>query len=138
MSTFLLWLESGVTLAIGVMVLLVLRGLLPIAIRWHMRDAVWHFATGVLLVVAALTMRMFYWFYFPHDLRIQIGKPIPNIIFGMIALYGGYLILRLQLLIIPDIDRVRYTIWNAPWYPRDTNWRMGIILRFFRRRKEEQ
>ena len=138
MSTFLLWLESGVTLAIGVTVLLVLRGLLPIVIRWHMRDAVWHFATGLLLIVGALTMRMFYWFYFPHDLRSLIGKPIPNTIFGLIALYGGYLILRLQLLIIPEIDRVRYTIWNAPWYPQNMKCRLSIILRFLKNRKEEQ
>ena len=138
MSTFLLWLESGISLAIAVMVLLVLRGLLPIAIRWQIRDTVWHFATGLLLVAGALALRMLYWSYVPYDLRSQIGKPIPNILFGLIALYGGYLILRLQLLIIPDIDRVRYTIWNAPWYPRDTNWRLGIILRFLRKRKEEQ
>lgn len=138
MSTFLLWLESGVSLAIAVMVLLVLRGLLPIAIRWQMRDTVWHFAAGLLLVVGALALRVLYWSYVPFDLRNQIGKPIPNIIFGLIALYGGYLILRLQLLIIPENDRGNYTIWNAPWYPRDTNWRLGIILRFLRKRKEEQ
>lgn len=138
MSTFLLWLESGISFAIAVMVLLILRGLLPIAIRWQLRDTVWHFATGLLLVVGALALRVLYWSYMPIDIRTQIGKPLPNTLFGLIALYGGYLILRLQLLIIPEIDRGKYTIWNAPWYPHDTNWRLGIILRFLRKRKEEQ
>lgn len=138
MSTFLLWLESGVSFAIAVMVLLVLKGLLPIAIRWQLRDTVWHFATGLLLVVGALALRVLYWSYMPIDIRTQIGKPLPNTLFGLIALYGGYLILRLQLLIIPEIDRGKYTIWSAPWYPHDTNWRLGIILRFLRKRKEEQ
>lgn len=136
MSNFLELVEAGVTIAIVVMVLLVLRGLLPIAIRWRERDAVWHFATGLLLVTGAVAMRSFYWTYMPDDLRSQIGKPIPNIVFGLMSLYGGYLILRLQWLIIPDIDRVNYSIWNAPWYPHNTDWRLGIIFRFFRKRKE--
>ena len=136
MSTFLLWLESGITLALVVMVLLVLRGLLPIAIRWQPRDPVWHFAAGLLLAIGALAMRMFYWSYVPYDLRVLIGRSMPNILFGLIALYGGYLILKLQWLIIPEIDRGRYTIWNAAWYPRDNTWRLSIIFRFLRKRKE--
>lgn len=120
------------------MMLLILRGLLPIAIRWSERDAVWHFAAGMLLVVGAMAMRSAYWTYVPTEIRQEVGKPIPNILFGLINLYGGYLILKLQWLIIPDVDRVEYTIWNAPWYPRDTNWRLGIIFRFFRKRKESE
>ena len=125
-------------MAMTAMVLLVLRGLLPVAIRWSERDAVWHFAAGLLLVVGAMAMRSAYWVYMPFDIRQMIGKETPNIVFGLFSLYGGYLILKLQWLIIPDIDRGDYTIWNAPWYPRDTNWQMGIILRFFRKRKEDE
>lgn len=138
MSNFLLWSEAGIVLAMAAMGFLVLRGLLPIAIRWKERDAVWHFAAGLLLVVGAVSFRSFYWTYMPVEIRQEIGKAIPNIFFGIMALYGGYLILKLQWLIIPDIDRPNYTIWNAAWYPRDTNWRLNIIFRFFRKRKEDQ
>ena len=138
MNNFLIWSEAAIVLAMVAMALLVLRGLLPISVRWKERDAVWHFATGLLLIVGAISMRSFYWAYFPMEIQKEIGKSIPNIFFGLIALMGGFLILKLQWLIIPDIDRPEYTIWNAPWYPRDTNWRMGIIFRFFRKRKKNQ
>jgi len=135
MNIFLQLVEAGAATGIMFCSALVLRGFLPIALHWKMRDAVWHLAAGILLVVGALALRHFYWMYMPIDYRGYIGREIPNITFGFMAFYGGYLLLRLQWMIIPDIDRDKYNIWTSPWYPHEGEWRINVILRIFRNRK---
>jgi hypothetical protein len=128
--------EGLVAIIMAFFAALVLRGIVPIAINFRNRDAVWHLAAGLLLVVGSIALRQVYYAYIPQEFRLEIGKEIPNILFGLAASYGGFLLLKLQYLIIPENRRSEYSLWTAPWFPTpDTDSRIAIVLRILTRTK---
>lgn len=141
MADLLLWAEAAIAFLAFAGVYLILRGFIPIFLHWRNRDAVWHLAGGIILTVGPLSLRLLYWtlapLLIPDDIRQVIGKAPPNVITGAIVIVGIYLLLKLQWLIIPEIDRPRYSILSAAWYPHDTEWRLGIVMNLLRKRKDQ-
>ena len=107
---------------------LVIRGFLPVALRPD-GSAVHHLSVGVILLLAALGARTIYWDALPVMLdwiepgtwrawHQQVGRPLPNMIVGLIVAAGIRHMLMLQWLLIPAPERARYSILTAPFYPR--------------------
>lgn len=136
MADILIMAEALIALLAGLGGLLILRGFLPIFAHWRNRDAVWHLAGGIILTLGPIAARLAYWAYMPIELRQMIGKAPPNVLTGLIALVGVFLLLKLQWLIIPEHERSRYSILSAPWYPHEKEWRLGIVMNLLRKRKD--
>lgn len=118
----------GVATVLACTMLLVVRGFLPIAFRDD-GSAVYHLSRGVTLILIAVATRAVYWDVLPVIANLaqpglwflwsqSIGRPLPNIITGLVLFAGGRHLLILQWLLIPEPDRVRYSIWSAPFYPQ--------------------
>lgn len=128
--------EYGLSAVLVGIWVLILRGFLPIFVRPD-GTAVWHLAASFVVLSSAVGMRMAYWSFVAQPIRQEIGKGIPNTLFGLMLVYGMYLVLRLLWLIIPDHDRGRYSLLTAPWYPHGAEWRLDIVMSLLRRRKGE-
>lgn len=131
----MLWAEWLITGAGVIISLLVIRGFLPIFMMIRNRDVVWYMSAGVFFVLSSMAGRSSYWSYVPKMVRDHVGKDEANLIFGLVYLAGMYCWLKLQWLIIPEVDRKDYTIWNAYRFPHNKEWRLLIALRIFRLRK---
>ncbi|MDB6179016.1 hypothetical protein PAF17_16105 [Paracoccus sp. Z330] len=109
-------------------VALVVRGLLPVALRPD-GSAVYHLSIGVILLLFSIAMRALYWDGLPVMFALihpdlwtlwvdRFGRPIPNVIIGLMVLAGARHLLILQWLLIPEEDRASYSIFTAPFYPQ--------------------
>lgn len=136
MTDLLVFMEAVIALLVAGGGYLILRGFLPIVMRWHQRDAVWHMASGVFFFLGPIALRLAYWAYAPLEVRQMLGKSGPNVLTGVVVLYGIFLLLKLQWLIIPEHDRHRWSIFSAPWYPHEKAWRLSILVGLIRRRKD--
>lgn len=125
---------------------LVIRGFMYIALT---RDgtAVYHLGRGVVMILIALALRAFYWDGLPllfnwvggggawaEWVRFT-GKPLPNIATGILAIIGTWHMLKVQWLLIPEVDRQCYSIWSAPFYPQRAMFSRGLAM--MRRRWRE-
>lgn len=128
--------EYGISAVLVGVWVLVIRGFLPIFLRPD-GTAVWHLAASFVVMSSAVGARMAYWSFVPIIIRQEVGKGIPNTLFGIGLLYGMFLVLRLLWLIIPEHDRTRYSLLTAPWYPHSAEWRLDIVMNLLRRRKDE-
>ena len=124
--------DTLVTAVLVLMHLLILRGFLPLFLRPD-GTAVWHLAASYVWLSSAIGARAIYWAYAPDVVRTFLGKGIVNVLFGAALIYGAYLVLKLLWLIIPDIDRGKYSILTAPWYPASSEWRISVLLNLLRR-----
>lgn len=137
----------AVAIVLAFLIGLVIRGFLPVMLRPD-GSAVYHLSIGVILVLISAACRAIYWDFLPVALDwIQpglwylwhgaVGRPIPNILLGLIFASGVRHLLILQWLLIPEHERGRYSILTAPFYPQ----RMCIVrgVRALRRswRKED-
>lgn len=122
------WLAWGIAIGLAGMMALVVRGFLPVALHSN-GSAVYHLSIGVILILIASAARALYWDALPMLLdAIQpglwalwhqhIGRPLPNIAMGLIFGAGLLHMLKLSLLLIPEPDRSRYSMWSAPFYPQ--------------------
>lgn len=126
----------AVAIFLAVSIGLVIRGFLFIAVA---RDgtAVYHLGRGVVLILLALALRAVYWDGLPLLVNAlgegawtawsaAVGKPIPNILTGLVALAGTRHMLILQWLLIPEAERHRYNILTAPFYPQRALFSRGV------------
>lgn len=133
MFSLLAW---GIAFSLAVTMGLVIRGFLFIAVA---RDgtAVYHLGRGVVLILLALALRALYWDGLPLLFNAvdpgawaawssAVGKPIPNILTGLVALAGTRHMLILQWLLIPEAERHRYNILTAPFYPQRALFVRGV------------
>lgn len=128
---------------------LVIRGFLFIALSKD-GTAVYHLGRGVVLILAALALRAVYWDGLPILLNALlgagtwgawsgvVGKPLPNILTGVVAIAGTWHMLKVQLLLIPEAERRHYSIWTAPFYPRRAMFSRCLALMRQRRRKDSR
>lgn len=133
MLSLLAWI---VAIALAVTMGLVIRGFLFIAVA---RDgtAVYHLGRGVVLILLALALRALYWDGLPLLVNAigdgawaawsgAVGKPLPNIVTGLVAAAGARHMLILQWLLIPEAERHRYNILTAPFYPQRALFARGV------------
>lgn len=138
MTTILEPVAWAVAITVVVTMALVGRGFLPVALRAD-GSTVYHLSAGVVLVFCASALRAIYWDVMPliaglyyegawQDWHAMVGRPLPNIIFGLLFILGGRHLLILFFLLIPEPDRVRYTILTAPFYPRSASLRAVVAM----------
>ncbi|MEE2860874.1 MAG: hypothetical protein VYB46_08690 [Pseudomonadota bacterium] len=128
--------DAMLTAVLVVLHTMILRGFLPIFARPD-GTAVWHLAASYVWISSSVAARAIYWAYAPETLRAFLGKGLVNCAFGAALIYGAYLVLRLLWLIIPDIDRDKYSILTAPLYPASTEWRLSLILNLLRNNRDD-
>lgn len=116
---------GAVALAVATMMALIVRGFLPILLRPD-GPAVHHLSAGMVLMLTAVALRSIYWDILPVLGFEKAFHPVPIILFGAMMLRAGYHLLRVQLLLIPKVDRGRYSIWTAPFYPRRLSLIRGV------------
>ena len=118
----------AVALMLAVTMALVARGFLPVAMRAD-GSPVYPLSAGVVLIFTASALRALYWDVMPLALDAvyngswsawhgMVGRPIPNIVLGLLFIWGGRHLLVLFWLLIPEHARCRYSILTAPFYPR--------------------
>lgn len=118
----------GVATIAAVLLGLVARGLLPMCLRDD-GSPVFHLSAGVVLILSAAAIRALYWDALPMVLDLihpglwsiwnhAIGRPVPNILNGLVFILGARHLLVMQLMLIPEHERAQYSIWTAPFYPQ--------------------
>lgn len=132
-----LFADAGLTAVLALLHILILRGFLPIFARPD-GTAVWHLAASYVWISSAVAARALYWAYAPEELRAFLGKGVVNCAFTFGLIYGGFLVLKLLWLIIPDIDRPKYSILTAPLYPASSEWRLAVLLNLLRNTRRDE
>lgn len=95
-------------------------------------------AASYVWISSAVAARAIYWAYAPEALRTYLGKGLVNCTFTLALIYGGYLVLKLLWLLIPDIDRSKYSILTAPLYPASSEWRLAVLLNLLRNTRRDE
>lgn len=135
----------AVALMLAVTMALVARGFLPVAMRAD-GSPVYHLSAGVVLIFTASALRALYWDVMPLALDAVysgswsvwhgiVGRPIPNIVLGLLFIWGGRHLLVLFWLLIPEHARCRYSILTAPFYPRAAPMCRAIVSMLVRWRR---
>lgn len=132
-----LFADAGLTAVLTLLHILIMRGFLPIFGRPD-GTAVWHLAASYVWISSTVAARAIYWAYAPEELRSFLGKGLVNCTFTLALIYGGFLVLKLLWLIIPDIDRSKYSILTAPLYPAASEWRLGVLLNLLRNTRRDE
>lgn len=122
-------LEAVLSIVFGVMGILIIWGFWPLA--WGPRGTlgVRSLARAVLLLSLAVVIRILYYsgVFVSIETIVYVGKNIPNILTSSILIFGGYYMLRVLYLTIPEAERSGWSLVTAPFYPR--KWRKAFSKR---------
>lgn len=132
MVSILLFVEAiSTTIVVGI-AFLIMHGFGPIAFDLRGSQGVRALARAVLLITVASTIQVVYYSFLISPMwRQAIGKLPANFATVTLLIGGGYYILRVLWLTIPEVDRHKYNILTAAFYPRDWKRMLGFRLEEF-------
>ena len=124
MVNFLLGIEMVMSVVFGIVGAMIVWGFWPLAWGPRTSPGVRSLSRAVLLICLATAIRVVYYggAVVSLEMRQAIGKAPPNIILSAILICGGYYMLRVLYLTIPDHERKEWHLLTASFYPR--RWRL--------------
>ncbi len=95
-------------------------------------------AASYVWISSAVAARAIYWAYAPEALRTVSWQRAGQLHLHPCVNLCGYLVLKLLWLLIPDIDRSKYSILTAPLYPASSEWRLAVLLNLLRNTRRDE
>ena len=124
MADVFLTIEIVLSITFSVIGFMIVWGFWPLAWGPKSSPGVRSLSRAVLLLSFAIAIRVLY--YSGALVSIEtitwIGKVVPNMINTVLLIWGGYYMLRVLYLTIPDHERKEWHLLTAPFYPR--RWRL--------------
>lgn len=120
MADIFITLEIVLSIIFSMIGFMIMWGFWPLAWGPKSSPGVRSLSRAILLLSSAITIRVLYYSgaLISVESVVYIEKYIPNTINGLLLIWGGYYMLRVLHLTIPEYERHSWSIFTAPFYPR--------------------